>query len=404
MNSGIVLSVKDVNRYIKTVLEYDDMLSGLRVEGEISNFKRHSSGHLYFSLKDKYAKLNCVMFRGDTYSLSFDIEDGMNVIIDGYISVFEKNGAYQLYVKEVTRKGLGKLYEEYTRLLNTLKDEGYFEENLKKPIPQFPKKVAVITSPTGAAVRDIISVISRRNKFIQIIVCPVKVQGVDAAEQVAQMIYDVNRLKLADVIITGRGGGSIEELWAFNERVVAQAVYDSEIPVVSAVGHETDFTICDFVSDLRAPTPSVAAERVSMPIEDMKLEAVHLQNIITRQIIGKIEEYKSRFDNIINKPVMKRPEMMLNNFLFQVDYLKNNIAKSYNVLLNGKENRLDMAKKLIESYSVMSVLKRGYSIVRCNDKVVKSVKDVRENENVDILMNDGNVTAVIEEIKENKDE
>ena len=231
-----------------------------------------------------------------------------------------------------------------------------------------------------------------------------KVQGVDAAEQVAQMIYDVNRLKLADVIITGRGGGSIEELWAFNERVVAQAVYDSEIPVVSAVGHETDFTICDFVSDLRAPTPSVAAERVSMPIEDMKLEAVHLQNIITRQIIGKIEEYKSRFDNIINKPVMKRPEMMLNNFLFQVDYLKNNIAKSYNVLLNGKENRLDMAKKLIESYSVMSVLKRGYSIVRCNDKVVKSVKDVRENENVDILMNDGNVTAVIEEIKENKDE
>lgn len=399
MIDNVILTVRDVNKYIKTLLDYDELLSNLRVEGEVSNYKRHSSGHLYFSIKDNSGKINCVMFKSDTYSLAFEPMDGMKVIIEGYVSVFEKNGNYQLYVKSMKKKGIGRLYEEYNRLLEELKAQGYFDQAKKKSIPSFVDTVAVVTSPTGAAIRDIISVIKRRNKNIKIIVCPVTVQGEGSGEEVAQMIYDINRLKLADVIITGRGGGSIEELWAFNERVVAQAVYDSAIPVVSAVGHETDFTICDFVADFRAPTPSVAGEVVSEPLDNIVYTVEVYEKKINNSLNGLIDKYTEKLNNIINKPVMKRPNAYIENMEQYIDTLKDNIDLSLYNKINLLKHKVDSGEKLINSLSAVSVLERGFAIVESNNKVITSVNDVNVKDEISIRMKDGKLNSVISEIE-----
>lgn len=399
MIDNVILTVRDVNKYIKTLLDYDELLSNLRVEGEVSNYKRHSSGHLYFSIKDNSGKINCVMFKSDTYSLAFEPMDGMKVIIEGYVSVFERNGNYQLYVKSMKKKGIGRLYEEYNRLLEELKAQGYFDQAKKKSIPSFVDTVAVVTSPTGAAVRDIISVIKRRNKNIKIIVCPVTVQGEGSGEEVAQMIYDINRLKIADVIITGRGGGSIEELWAFNERVVAQAVYDSAIPVVSAVGHETDFTICDFVADFRAPTPSVAGEVVSEPLDNIVYTVDIYEKKINNSLKGLIDKYTEKLNNIINKPVMKRPNAYIENMEQYIDTLKDNIDLSLYNKINLLKHKVDSTEKLINSLSAVSVLERGFAIVESNNKVITSVNDVNVKDEISIRMKDGKLNSVISEIE-----
>ena len=399
MIDNVILTVRDVNKYIKTLLDYDELLSNLRVQGEVSNYKRHSSGHLYFSIKDKSGKINCVMFKSDTYSLAFEPMDGMKVIIEGYVSVFERNGNYQLYVKSMKKKGIGRLYEEYNRLLEELKAQGYFDQDKKKPIPAFVDTVAVVTSKTGAAVRDIISVIKRRNKNIKILVCPVTVQGEGSGEEVAQMIYDINRLKLADVIITGRGGGSIEELWAFNERVVAQAVSDSVIPVVSAVGHETDFTICDFVADFRAPTPSVAGEVVSEPLDNIVYTVGVYEKKINNSLKALIDKYTEKLDNIINKPVMKRPNAYIENMEQYIDTLKDNIDLSLYNKINLLKHKVDSTEKLIHSLSAVSVLERGFAIVESNNKVITSVNDVNVKDEISIRMKDGKLNSVISEIE-----
>lgn len=399
MIDNVILTVRDVNKYIKTLLDYDELLSNLRVEGEVSNYKRHSSGHLYFSIKDNSGKINCVMFKSDTYSLAFEPMDGMKVIIEGYVSVFERNGNYQLYVKSMKKKGIGRLYEEYNRLLEELKAQGYFDQAKKKSIPSFVDTVAVVTSKTGAAVRDIISVIKRRNKNIKIIVCPVTVQGEGSGEEVAQMIYDINRLKLADVIITGRGGGSIEELWAFNERVVAQAVYDSAIPVVSAVGHETDFTICDFVADFRAPTPSVAGEVVSEPLDNIAYTVEVYEKKINKALKSLIDKYLEKLDNIINKPVMKRPNAYIENMEQYIDTLKDNIDLSYYNKINLLKHKVGSAEKLIHSLSAVSVLERGFAIVESNNKVITSVNEVDLKDEISIRMKDGKLNSVISKIE-----
>ena len=399
MIDNVILTVRDVNKYIKTLLDYDELLSNLRVQGEVSNYKRHSSGHLYFSIKDKSGKINCVMFKSDTYSLAFEPMDGMKVIIEGYVSVFERNGNYQLYVKSMKKKGIGRLYEEYNRLLEELKAQGYFDQDKKKPIPAFVDTVAVVTSKTGAAVRDIISVIKRRNKNIKILVCPVTVQGEGSGEEVAQMIYDINRLKLADVIITGRGGGSIEELWAFNERVVAQAVSDSVIPVVSVVGHETDFTICDFVADFRAPTPSVAGEVVSEPLDNIVYTVGVYEKKINNSLKALIDKYTEKLDNIINKPVMKRPNAYIENMEQYIDTLKDNIDLSLYNKINLLKHKVDSTEKLIHSLSAVSVLERGFAIVESNNKVITSVNDVNVKDEISIRMKDGKLNSVISEIE-----
>ncbi len=404
MINNVILTVTDVNRYIKTLLDYDELLSNLKVEGEVSNYKRHSSGHLYFSIKDNKGKINCVMFRSDTYSLDFEPMDGMKVIIEGNVSVFEKNGNYQLYVRSMKKKGIGRLYEEYNKLLEELKSKGYFDSEKKKPIPKFVNKVAVVTSKTGAAIRDIISVIKRRNKNIEIIVCPVLVQGQGSGEDVAQMIYNINRLNLADVIITGRGGGSIEELWAFNERVVAQAVYDSKIPVVSAVGHETDFTICDFVADFRAPTPSVAGEIVSEPLDDILLSIDKFEKNIANSLLNLINVYKQRIDNVINKPVIKRPNAYIENIEQYVDSLKDSIDISYTNKINLQKQKLDSLEKLIKSLSIENILDRGFAVVEKENQVITSINDVKINDKIKIRMKDGNLISAIEEIEGEENE
>lgn len=404
MINNVILTVTDVNRYIKTLLDYDELLSNLKVEGEVSNYKRHSSGHLYFSIKDNKGKINCVMFRSDTYSLDFEPMDGMKVIIEGNVSVFEKNGNYQLYVRSMKKKGIGRLYEEYNKLLEELKSKGYFDSDKKKPIPKFVNKVAVVTSKTGAAIRDIISVIKRRNKNIEIIVCPVLVQGQGSGEDVAQMIYNINRLNLADVIITGRGGGSIEELWAFNERVVAQAVYDSKIPVVSAVGHETDFTICDFVADFRAPTPSVAGEIVSEPLDDILLSIDKFEKNIANSLLNLINVYKQRIDNVINKPVIKRPNAYIENIEQYVDSLKDSIDISYINKINLQKQKLDSLEKLIKSLSIENILDRGFAVVEKENQVITSINDVKINDKIKIRMKDGNLISAIEEIEGEENE
>ncbi|MGN8914281.1 exodeoxyribonuclease VII large subunit [Anaerofustis butyriciformans] len=404
MIDNVILTVTDVNRYIKTLLDYDELLSNLKVEGEVSNYKRHSSGHLYFSIKDNKGKINCVMFRSDTYSLDFEPMDGMKVIIEGNVSVFEKNGNYQLYVRSMKKKGIGRLYEEYNKLLEELKLKGYFDSDKKKPIPKFVNKVAVVTSKTGAAIRDIISVIKRRNKNIEIIVCPVLVQGQGSGEDVAQMIYNINRLNLADVIITGRGGGSIEELWAFNERVVAQAVYDSKIPVVSAVGHETDFTICDFVADFRAPTPSVAGEIVSEPLDNILLSIDKFEKNIANSLLNLINVYKQRIDNVINKPVIKRPNAYIENIEQYVDSLKDSIDISYINKINLQKQKLDSLEKLIKSLSIESILDRGFVVVEKENQVITSINDVNINNKIKIRMKDGNLISAVEEIEGEENE
>lgn len=404
MIDNVILTVTDVNRYIKTLLDYDELLSNLKVEGEVSNYKRHSSGHLYFSIKDNKGKINCVMFRSDTYSLDFEPMDGMKVIIEGNVSVFEKNGNYQLYVRSMKKKGIGRLYEEYNKLLEELKLKGYFDSDKKKPIPKFVNKVAVVTSKTGAAIRDIISVIKRRNKNIEIIVCPVLVQGQGSGEDVAQMIYNINRLNLADVIITGRGGGSIEELWAFNERVVVQAVYDSKIPVVSAVGHETDFTICDFVADFRAPTPSVGGEIVSEPLDNILLSIDKFEKNIANSLLNLINVYKQRIDNVINKPVIKRPNAYIENIEQYVDSLKDSIDISYINKINLQKQKLDSLEKLIKSLSIESILDRGFAVVEKENQVITSINDVNINDKIKIRMKDGNLISAVEEIEGEENE
>ena len=399
MIDNVILTVTDVNRYIKTLLDYDELLSNLKVEGEVSNYKRHSSGHLYFSIKDNKGKINCVMFRADTYSLDFEPKDGMRVIIGGNGSVFEKNGNYQLYVRSMKKKGIGRLYEEYNKLLEELKAKGYFDNSIKKPIPRFISRVAVVTSKTGAAVRDIISVIKRRNKNIEIIVCPVLVQGEGSGEDVAQMIYDINSLNLADVIITGRGGGSIEELWAFNERVVAQAVYDSKIPVVSAVGHETDFTICDFVADFRAPTPSVAGEIVSEPLDNIIFTIDEYQRKTTNSLNNLIDSYKQRIENVINKPVIKRPNAYIENMEQYVDNLKDSIDLSFGNKISFNKQKLNSLEKLIKTLSVESIIDRGFAIVEKDDNVITSVSEANINDIIKIRMKDGKFISTINSIE-----
>ena len=399
MIDNVILTVTDVNRYIKTLLDYDELLSNLKVEGEVSNYKRHSSGHLYFSIKDNKGKINCVMFRADTYSLDFEPKDGMKVIIEGNVSVFEKNGNYQLYVRSMKKKGIGRLYEEYNKLLEELKLKGYFDNSIKKPIPRFISRVAVVTSKTGAAVRDIISVIKRRNKNIEIIVCPVLVQGEGSGEDVAQMIYDINSLNLADVIITGRGGGSIEELWAFNERVVAQAVYDSKIPVVSAVGHETDFTICDFVADFRAPTPSVAGEIVSEPLDNIIFTIDEYERNTTNSLNNLIDSYKQRIENVINKPVIKRPNAYIENMEQYVDNLKDSIDLSFGNKISFNKQKLNSLEKLVKTLSVESVIDRGFAVVEKNDNIITSVSEASINDIIKIRMKDGKFISTINSIE-----
>lgn len=390
-----IYSVSQINNYLKRLLENDIFLNDIYIEAEISNFKAHGSGHFYLTLKDSDAAISAVMFRTYTSSLKFMPENGMKVLAGGYISIYEKTGQYQLYITSLQPFGKGALYLAYEQLKARLEKSGVFDKKYKKPIPEYPKCVAVITSPTGAAVRDIINVSSRRNPNVEIVVVPVLVQGENAAEDIANAIDMVNRWGKADTIIAGRGGGSIEDLWAFNEEIVARAIFNSKIPVISAVGHETDYTIADFISDLRAPTPSAAAEIAVPENKSLSLRTIELTNHLNKSIINIISDCKYEL-RILRKS--KAFELFSNkiydNQLYNEDlYLR--LYKAINNIISTDELKLRNLTDNLENKSPLNILKKGYSLVYKSNNILKSSKDVNIGDNITIKLNDGNINAKV---------
>lgn len=437
-----ILSVTDVNRYIKDLFTVDGFLNNVTVKGEISNLKIHGRGHLYFSLKDENSKINCVMFNYAP-KVSFELNDGMSVQVKGRVNVYEASGSYQIYVDEMTNDGVGNLYQLFEELKKRLNNEGLFDESHKQKLPRIPKKIGVITAPTGAAVKDIISTINKRYPLCEIIIFPTLVQGDGAKENIVKMIEKANESDV-DVIILGRGGGSIEDLWAFNEEIVARSIYNSKIPIVSAVGHEIDFTISDFVADLRAPTPTGAA---LMVVPDQY------------EILRYLDEYKGRITNVINNKLKRNQEKLkhfANSFIIKnimslyspkeqkldilIDKLNSSITSKinnntnklnqillkikvvnptekidYNIekmkqleknlrnlicnIIKFKTNKLINLQTKIELLNPNNILNKGYSIVKINNKIIKSTEEVKINDSLDIILKDGIINSEVKGVK-----
>ena len=371
-------------------------MNNVLVKGEISNYKHHYTGHLYFTLKDESSLIKCVMFKTYAEKMKFEPKDGMKVLIYGSVSVFERDGVYQIYCKTMEQDGVGNLYLAYEELKQKLEKEGLFDKSHKKKIPFMPEKIGVLTSNTGAVIRDIINVSTRRNPDVYIRLLPVPVQGAGAGEKIADAIKIMNEKKLADVIIVARGGGSLEDLWPFNEEVVARAIYNSEIPIISAVGHETDFTIADFVSDLRAPTPSAAAELAVADVNDLKYTFNLYNKRLKISLKRKIEIMRLRYEKCMNSKVYKDPVSKINEKYLLVDkYVKSLENSSVKKI---KDCKLEMATKIskLDALSPLKTLSRGYSLTSKNNKIVKSVKELSSGEKIDVRFSDGIIGAVVE--------
>ena len=392
------ITVTDLNKYIKNKIDGDEMLNNVLVKGEISNFKNHYTGHMYFTLKDESSLIKCVMFKSYTTHLSFMPKDGMKVMVLGSVAVFERDGIYQIYAKAMKEDGLGSLYTAYEELKKKLEQEGLFAESHKKKIPFMPKTIGVLTSNTGAVIRDIINVSTRRNPGVHIRLYPVPVQGPGAAEKIAEGIKFMNENKLADVLIIGRGGGSLEDLWPFNEEIVARAIYDSELPIISAVGHETDFTIADFVADLRAPTPSAAAELAVANIDDVRETLKLYNNRYKVALKKKIELMRLSYEKCMARPAYKNPTQKINEQYMVIDMKVK--ALQNNMMLKLKEAKTSFVKETakLDSLSPLKTLTRGYSIVTKQEsgKVIKSVDDLNSGEKVNLRLSDGQKTATID--------
>ena len=392
------ITVTDLNKYIKNKIDGDEMLNNVLVKGEISNFKNHYTGHMYFTLKDENSLIKCVMFKSYTTHLSFMPKDGMKVMVLGSVAVFERDGIYQIYAKAMKEDGLGSLYTAYEELKKKLEQEGLFAESHKKKIPFMPKTIGVLTSNTGAVIRDIINVSTRRNPGVHISLYPVPVQGPGAAEKIAEGIKFMNENKLADVLIIGRGGGSLEDLWPFNEEIVARAIYDSELPIISAVGHETDFTIADFVADLRAPTPSAAAELAVANIEDVRETLKLYNNRYKVALKKKIELMRLSYEKCMARPAYKNPTQKINEQYMVIDMKVKALQNS--MMLKLKEAKTSFVKETakLDSLSPLKTLTRGYSIVTKQEsgKVIKSVDDLNSGEKVNLRLSDGQKTATID--------
>jgi len=398
MSSAKIFTVKEINNYIKSILDHDVILSNLFIKGEISNYKLHSSGHAYFTLKDNDSKMKCVMFKGSAGKLKFMPEDGMAVVVQGYLSVYERDGNYQLYAMDMIPEGIGALYKAYEQLKQKLSALGYFDEINKKPLPYLPKSVGVVTSGTGAAVRDIISIIRRRNPLVNIILYPVQVQGDGAAKEIAQGIQYFNTKKNVDVIIAGRGGGSIEELWAFNEEVTAHAIFKSEIPVVSAVGHETDFTIADFVADLRAATPSAAAELV---VPDKQALAGRLNQslyMLNNYMNKSLQEKRIKVEYISKGNAFRQIEQKIHNLMQNVDMCSKSMNTSMLQLLSNNKNKLVNNIEKLDILNPASVLLRGYSFTSLRGRIITSIGELSVGDKLEVELKDGSVEAEINNI------
>ena len=391
----MAISVTELNSYIKNKIADDEYLNNVLIKGEISNFKNHYTGHMYFTLKDENSLIKCVMFKTYAQKLEFMPKDGMKVFVLGGVSVFERDGVYQIYVKAMQEDGVGILYKKYEELKKRLEEEGYFDEEHKKPIPQMPKIIGVLTSQTGSVIRDIINVSTRRNPNVNIRLFPVPVQGEGAAEKIADGIKFMNENNLADVLILARGGGSLEDLWPFNEEIVAHAIYNSEIPIISAVGHETDFSISDFVADLRAPTPSAAAELAVPDIYEVRQKINTYQNRLRLTLVKKVEIMRLRYEKCMSSRVFKEPLRNINDNYLKVDtYIKRleNYMKAKQK--EEKTKYIELVSKL-DTLSPLKTLTRGYSIVEQNNKIIKSANDIKTGDKIDIRFTDGTKKAEI---------
>ncbi len=396
------LTVSQVNGYLKNLMDTDEILNDVSVTGEISNFKHHSSGHMYFSLKDKDSTIAAAMFRGNNRLLRFMPENGMNVIAKGRISVYPTAGTYQLYVEQLSPDGEGALYAAYAKLKEKLEKEGLFDQSRKRTIPHFPKRVGIVTSPTGAAVRDILSVLQRRFPCVEVIMAPVLVQGAEAAPTIVQAIREMNDKNACDVMIVGRGGGSIEDLWCFNDEELARTVASSNIPIISAVGHETDFTLCDFAADLRAPTPSAGAE-LAVPDKDKLLRIIDsCRNSVNRAVTDKLERSKLMLKGIMTLPCMKSPMGAVEACSQRLDILAGSIEKSYESVLSKKSAQLQTAAAGIEALSPIAVLMRGYSVAYKNDSVINSVHSINSGDEITLRLHDGTAECRINSVSEYK--
>ncbi|OEF95522.1 exodeoxyribonuclease VII large subunit [Vulcanibacillus modesticaldus] len=446
---GKIFSIIELTSYIKSVLDDDSVLANIWVRGEISNFTHHSSGHMYFTLKDESSRLRAIMFAGNNRFLKFIPKNGTKVLARGYISIYERDGQYQFYVQEMQPDGIGQLYLAFEQLKQKLEAEGLFAQEKKKALPSFPQTIGIITSSTGAAIRDMITTIKRRYPLINLLIFPVLVQGKDAAKSIADAIEQMNNYEGVDLLIVGRGGGSIEELWAFNEEIVARSIYQSQIPVISAVGHETDFTIADFVADVRAATPTAAAELAVPNIEELKNRITYFENRLEGQFYKTLEEAKSSLMKLLNSIVFRRPKQYLLENSQRLDHLETRLHHSlanntsihrekllivYHKLLqekpeqklaNQKERLNHLTKQLIreigvikeiyqknldiklgqlDALSPLKVMQRGYAIAydESEKKLLKSIKDVQPGDLIKVHLYDGKLDCQVWGLEDKK--
>ena len=392
-----VYSVSQLNSYVKGVLDRDENLAHIFVTGEISNYKAHYSGHLYMTVKDESASIKAVMFAGNASKLRFKPENGMKILAFGTVSLFPRDGSYQLYINDMQPDGVGALNIAFEQLKKKLEAEGLFRQEYKKTLPEFPQKIGVVTSSTGAAVQDIFNVLKRRFPVAEVVLRPCQVQGEGAAEDVAKAIYEFNKLNAADVLIVGRGGGSIEDLWAFNEEIVARAVFASRIPVISAVGHETDYTICDFVADLRAPTPSAAAECAVPDIFELKANLVSLRQHIISLTRNKMNIERSSLSSFEKRLALRDPVTNINEQRKEIVYLTEKLSIITNSILDDNKSKISALAGKLDVLSPLSVISRGYALVEKDDKPVTKVKDLKKDDVISIKLSDGQVKARIGE-------
>lgn len=393
-----IVSVWEVNQYVSRLIEEDYTLNDLWLQGEVSNCKYHHSGHIYFTIKDARASIQAVMFERDAKRLSFRLEEGMKVYARVRVTIYEKTGAYQAYVFDIEKQGKGLLYEQFERLKEKLSGEGLFDEKYKKVLPDYPTHIGVITSRTGAAVKDIIQVAGRRNPSIPLTIYPTSVQGEYAVSEIVKAIEKANQEKRVDVIILGRGGGSIEDLWAFNEEAVARAIFASEIPIVSAVGHEIDFTISDFVSDRRAATPSAAAELV-VPSQSELIEVISsYKRSLQMRMEEKTNAARRHLEYLLSRPVFAKKDNFYKVKMQEVDELCQKLSYAYKGQLVRNERRYEVALNKLEKLSPLSTLKRGYSLVMDSEgHLVKSIQEVQVGGEVVITLSDGSLKAKVSE-------
>lgn len=384
------LTVSEVTNYIKRMLDNDFILSNLSVKGEISNLKYHSSGHIYFTLKDNNGKINCVMFKSNALLLGFALEEGMEVIIKGRASIYPATGSFQLYCDEICKEGIGDLFIKFEKLKEKLSKEGYFDEAHKKSLPKYPQRIGIVTSPTGAAIRDIINVSTRRSNLVDLVLYPAKVQGVDAYKEVIQGINYFNKKKSVDIIIVGRGGGSIEELWNFNEEELARVIFNSKIPIISAVGHEIDFTICDFVADVRAATPSQGAE-MAVPLSNNIVEKIYdISRRIDKKVDDKLKKYRSDLNGMERILNIYSPMAKISNSYLELDRLQERLRFVIKAKIKKEKDNIQNFNNLLFAHNPINVISKGYAIIQDGEKnLITSKEQMKESKELNIILKDG---------------